>query len=243
MVCKRVLAVLLLGTSALGLSGCLGESSYENRLNRTLEDLKFQRQLDANLNPADTGRLKELNLFVRPPRGMAKAQAPGINVPPGSYDVVETFLGQVDAQGTPIQLQVLGRVKQPPRTGQPKPGDPPPPPETNLATFEGDVRGLLNAVYGGGGDTKSEVVNERGRQYKRIKFQAADGQFVSANLHEQPNQKLALIFVYPAPAANSQAVTTAIPLALGSVAVGPKAAAAFSGRPEAEASGGADLGF
>ncbi len=241
---KRVLVVFL-SASSLGLVGCLGETGYESRLNRTLENLKFQRQLDANLNPAEVGRLKELNLFVRPPKGMAKAPAAGINVPANAYDAAETFLGVVDAAGNPIQLHVLARVKPIRKAAAPKAGDPPPPPETNLATFESDLRGLLNAVYGAGGDTKSDAVNERGRAYKRIKFQAADGQFVSANLYEQPTEKVALIFVYPAASANSQAVTTAVPLALGAVATGGKAVAAFNGNAEGEggAEGEAGLGF
>ena len=48
---------------------------YQKRMDETIEPFKYERELDKNLEPAPPeGPLKELDIFVRPPKGMQPAK-------------------------------------------------------------------------------------------------------------------------------------------------------------------------
>ncbi len=233
---KRVLALCLSASSLLAL-GCLGASSYDLRLEKTLENMKYQQKLDQSLSPAVQGQLKDLGVYVRPPKELAPVPAV-LPAAPGAFDAVESFSG---AQGgVPLQLHILARLKQPPKA-QAKPGQAAPPPAASRANFTGDVQAVLNSHYAGavpvGG--KLDTVNERGRSYQKQKFPSPTGSTVDVYYLEDGNHQVALVWDIAPAAANSPAVEPGIRLTTGSMAVGRKAANLFSGGDEDTPAAGA----
>src|SRR5689334_18325761 len=107
---RRVLAVL--ATMALVIAGGCGGKSYEARLEKTLEAMRYQARLDANLHPAPTkGKLEQQLIYIRPPKNMEAAPAKEFQLTvlePGKFDVAESFFSK-DGQN----LHVLARVKRP----------------------------------------------------------------------------------------------------------------------------------
>lgn len=233
---KRVLA-LVLSASTLCALGCLGQYSYEKRLETTLENLKYQQRLDAYLNPAAQGALKDVGVYVRPPRPLEKAPGSLIPVTAGTFDAAESFTGaQADV---PLQLHVLARLKQKPKA-QPKQGQAPPP-DAPRGNFVADVQAVLNSFYGGAVPVGGKLDNfsERNRSYRRQKFASPTGNTVDVYFFEEGNHQAALVWDIPPAAAQSPAVDPGIRLTLGSFAAGPKATNLFQGGDEdAPASGG-----
>ena len=136
---KRAAAVLL-GGSRPDL-GC-GTQSYETRLEKTLDNMKYQKRLDDNLSDAATkGKLEQLQIYVRPPKSMTGPtqtfQLTGVE--PGKYDVESSFI-EPEKQS----LHVLARVKQPKSPSKKAPSQP----ETPRNDFNSDVMELLRNVYG-----------------------------------------------------------------------------------------------
>ncbi len=253
---RRVLTVVVAATAVCGL-GCLGENSYETRLEKTLDYLKYQQQLNTFLKPAEQGKFKELNIFLRPPMPLDKAPASNLPAAAGQFDLAESFLGypstgstsQGQGQGqaagggqgqggAALQLHVLARFKKPPTAAGKKAAPPP----TNRGPFLDDVRALIANYYGGGEAAMSgklENVTERGRSYKRLQFQSATGNRINAYFYSQDNYDVALIWDFPPALANSPAVSSGIKYAMESFAVGRRASIAFAGGDEEEGQGGA----
>lgn len=220
---------LMLGMVSLGVAGCLGDASYDERMRLTLEHMKYQQRLDANLMPAPQGAFKDLNVFVRPPKGL-KQIASLLNPAPGTFEIAESFQG-------PPNLHVLVRKKPAPKPPPPKPGQPSPPAPAARGNFVSDVNALLAQAFGAE-PGKTDDVTEHNKSYKRAKFTSAAGETVTVYYYEQGTDQngysAALVWVIPAgeKAARTASVVTGIPLTMGSFATGRAAVNAFAGRAE-----------
>jgi hypothetical protein len=236
---KRALAVLLCATAVTSL-GCLGAASYETRLEKSLTNLQYQEELKKYLNDATPGPLKDLGVYLRPPKGFQKAPSTLLPVQPGAFDAAESFSGGDSKNGPPIQVHILARLKKKPKP-QAKPGQPAPPQQADRApgSFIPDVQTVLQGFYGGSdaivGAKLDKYPVQRGRQYQRLKFASATGNTIDVYFFDQGNHLAALVWDIPAPQAASEAITKGKDRTLGSFAVGRTAANLFEGRDEDEA--------
>lgn len=229
---KRVVA-LLVSSALVGLIGC-GLSSYEIRMQRTLDNLKYRQRLDANLGPPADAKFKELSVFVRPPKGLAKSEALMLTDKPGMFDLQATFFGSpatpaaggesAPASTAPLRLHVLARLKNKPK---PAKGAPPPPP-TNRGKFSDDVRALLAEDYANQEalSIPAKPVTKRGNKFQSLIFQAGNSDTIQAWLINQSGFDVALIWQIPPGLEKSSGA--ARELTLESFAVGNKAQNLFA---------------
>ena len=234
---RRFLAML--ATTALLLSAGCGVKVYEERLNRTLAEMKYRKRLDDNLMPAPTkGKLETLLIYVRPPmslQGPAK-EFLGPVTEPGKFDLTESFF-EPEKQS----LNVLARVKRP-KTPDKK-AAPAPAEAVVRGEFNADVIAALNNFYGLDIDlTKAKEENKRRNKFKKLAFEAPNGKNVEVYLYgiKSSPYEVALVFEYTK--AEKANLSSKIELALGSFAVGEPARKMFNGavsEDEAADSGGA----
>src|SRR5262245_41122730 len=138
---KRSLAILA-GLGLVLVIGCAQD--YDIRMGKTIDNKKYQRRLNANLEgpPAKTN-LQTANIFVRPPKGL---QGPhktfGLAVvEPGKFDIEDTF---ADPQKQ-ASLHILARVNLPKTPGKKSAS---PTESTQRGDFTDDVLELLKNAYG-----------------------------------------------------------------------------------------------
>ena len=229
---RRSFAMLL--TTALMIAAGCGGKSYETRLERTIEELRYQKRLDDNLMPAPTkGKLEQLLIFVRPPKtleGPTKEFQLTV-LEAGKFDVADSFI-EPDKQA----LHILARVKKPKAAPGKKAATPVPAESTARGPFNADVIALLNGVYNIELDpakAKEEVKNKR--SYRRLTFEA-NGKDIQLYLYGSKTTpyEVALIFEYPK--SESAALVSKIELCLGSFATGERARRAYTGKDTEEES-------
>jgi hypothetical protein len=209
----------MLSTAALvTLAGC-GARSYDYRLEKTLEAIRYQRRLDANLTPPAKGKLETLLIYVRPPKNLAASKEFLMTiVEPGKFDVTETF---TDASNL---MHVLARAKL-----ASAPGKKAAPPPANRGEFNADVLGLLGNFYNIELDSaKAKEEKKRNNTFKHLSFEA-NGKNVHVYLFgtKANPPEVALIFEYPK--SEQAALASKIDLCLESFATGERARRAFSG--------------
>ncbi|MGE3821117.1 MAG: hypothetical protein AB7I30_17020 [Isosphaeraceae bacterium] len=231
----RRFVVLLASAAVLLTAGC-GAKSYEDRLNKTLAQRRYVKRLDENLMPAPAeSKLKQYQVFVRPPKAMEGPTKAFQLAPPeeGKFDLAESFVDPGKSS-----LHVLARVKQP-KSADAKKAAPPP---TNRGDFNVDVAALLGSVYNLEIDlaaAKEETV--RKNKFKRVTFEG-NGKNVLVYLvgSKSSTHEVALIFEYPK--SETSKLVPMIDLALGAFAVGPLAQRAYDGAVGDEAEEGAGEG-
>lgn len=227
----------LLASLALVLAVGCGFKGYEDRLDRTLEELRYRIRLDKALDPAPAdAKFKEFQLYIRPPKGMAlSTQFVPAELPAGQYDLAASFIAQ-DKGG----LHVLGRRKSAPKKASKN--APAPPEPVARGAFQSDVMQLLTVVYGDNEKlTAPKFQNEtkRANKFKMLVFTAPNNNVIRVYLYQQPPYDLALIFDTPAAAERNTELRTARELCLESMAVGSRARLlSEGGTPDAEAEGG-----
>ncbi len=89
---RRFLAISVTTTVMLAF-GC-GGKSYENRLNLTLEEMRYRKRLDDKLQPAPSkGKFTDLMIFVRPPKALEgpDTQFTLTVLEAGKFDLAESF--------------------------------------------------------------------------------------------------------------------------------------------------------
>jgi hypothetical protein len=224
---RRVLA--LAATTALVLAGGCGGKSYEVRLGKTLDAMKYRKKLDELTNPAPTkGKLEQHLIFVRPPKGLSTEPAKSFlltELEPGKFDVTDSFL-EKDKQN----FHILARVKLPKGPANKK-GAQPEPEKAVRGDFVSDVLGVLSAVYNVELDpskAKEETKQPTNNRFKHLTFEAA-GKDVQVYFYGSKTgpYEVALIFEYPKSEQN--ALVRKIDYTLGSFAVGERARRAFTG--------------
>lgn len=234
---RRVLATL--ATTALLLAGGCGGRSYEIRLDKTLEDMRYRKRLDDNLMPAPTKtKLETFNIFVRPPKNLVQSKEFLLTVlEPGKFDVADSF--NDDKQSVMHVLAWVKLPKTPAKKGAAEPAS-----AARTGNFNTEVVALLNGVYNVEIDaTKAKEVSKRNNKFKHLAFEAngKNVQVYFIGTKSQPPE-VALIFEYPK--TEQAALVSKIDLCLGSFATGERARRAFTGSvgEEESAEGGAPAG-
>ena len=107
---RRVMAMV--ATTILVLGGGCGSKSYEFRLDRTLESMRYRKRLDDNLMPPPAKGIapfEELAIFLRPPKNLEQSKEFQMTVlEPGQFDLQSSFFEEKKQN-----LHVLARVKKP----------------------------------------------------------------------------------------------------------------------------------
>jgi hypothetical protein len=230
---KRLVTVVF-GAGLVLAVGC-GTQNYEYRLERTIERMKYQRRLDANLTDAPTkGKLEQLQIYLRPPKNMTGPTQTfqWTVIEPGKFDVESSFV-EPEKQS----LHVLARVKLPKvaaKKGAPK-AEPPP-----RGKFTDEVVDLVKSVYGvdlAFSDFKDEQHGDNTFKHKLLDLSAKNVQIYLYGTEKTPYE-VALIFEYPKTEHNT--VNPKIGLCLESFAAGERAKRAFAGTESEEEGGGGE---
>jgi hypothetical protein len=229
---RRAFAILASVCLLLGI-GC---GDYEIRLQKTYEEMKYQKRLRDNLADAPTkGQLEKDAIYVRPPKGLqGPTQAFSLTVvDPGKYDIENSFIDQEKK----ASLHLVARIKRPKAAPNAKKSTPAAE-VTPRGKFADDVIELVKAAYGAElttaqlrAETKSHL--NRDNVYKAAKLDLGDKE-VQVYIYGDENtaQQVALIFEYPKTEVNN--LSPKIGLCLESLAVGDRARSSFAGRGEAE---------
>ena len=112
---KRVIAVLASASFVLAI-GC---SDYDIRLEKTLEERRYEKRLNDNLEAAPTkGTLQGDDIFVRPPKGLAGPNETfGLTVvEPGKFDIENSFIDEKN--GTSLHVRGSNQEAQGPAQRQ-----------------------------------------------------------------------------------------------------------------------------
>jgi hypothetical protein len=216
------MAMILAGVFVLAL-GC-GTQSYEKRLEKTIENMNYQKRLNASLTDAPVrGKLEELQIYVRPPKNMSGPTETFrlASVEPGRFDLESSFV-EPEKQS----LHLLARVKRPktPAKKAPMPAETAP-----RGDFNTDVVDLIRSVYAvelDVGQLKEDNKRENTFKSKTIDLNEKIIQLYLYGGKDSPHE-VALIFEYPK--AERNAVGPKIALCLESFAAGERARRAFAG--------------
>lgn len=194
---NRALAMLMCAGLLVALA--VGCGDYDLRLNKTLDEMKYQEKLKKNLGEAPTkGRLEQLAIYVRPPLNLTgPTQTFALTtLEPGRFDVENSFIDS----GTQAALHVLGRVKQPQANKkQAKTAA-----EAARGVFQTEVMDIVKAVYGLAPDAALKLKDEtkrhgnRSNAFKGITFDL-EAKRVQVYFYGDKNTayEVALIFEYP----------------------------------------------
>src|SRR4051812_5180306 len=112
---RRAWAILAT-VGLMAIAGC--GSSYDIRMNKTLEDMRYRKRLDDNLMPAQSkGKFEELMIFIRPPKDLQPAKEFLLPIPePGKFDLEASFLENQkggESPGGDAQPEGSGEAKAP----------------------------------------------------------------------------------------------------------------------------------
>jgi hypothetical protein len=228
---KRVFAIVAIGCLLL-VAGC---RDYDLRLEKTLDEMKYQQKLTKNLEKAPTkGLLQQELIYVRAPKGFTgPTQTFGLTVvEPGKFDIENSFIDQAKQ----ASLHLLARHKKPKAPTKKKgvaPTEPPP-----RGDFTAEVIELLKVAYGAEIEPSlfkptSKRHGGRDNTYKEAKLKLANKE-VQIDLFGDKNgpYNVALIFEYPE--TEKKDVSTKIGYSLESFAVGEAARRAFAGHGDAD---------
>ena len=220
---RRVWVVI---TSALLVAGVgCGRKSYEERLDKTVEKMKYDRRLKQNLMDApNEKKFQDLSIYLRAPKEEALAKTGFLSVAEGQFDLDASFNDKTESS-----LHVLARVKLPKKA--PAKGAPPAPALPPRGSFDGDVLGVLSNLYNSPEALQTPKFTEEktpkaGNRFKRLQFAANDKE-VKLYIYKQDSHEVALIFVYDPKIKG--VISSKIELSLDSFATGEKAKRLYSG--------------
>lgn len=223
---RRLLTLSIPGALILGF-GCT--QRYETRMEKTITELKYERELNKYLDPAPAeGKLKELDIYIRPPKGLVASKEfllPGVQ--PGQFDVERTF-----HEGTKSLLHVLARKKMPKKA--PAKGAPAEPPVAR-GEFNADVLAVLRGAFGEDENIALEKFKDdphKANKFRRAIF-TANGKKVEVFLAKVEPYDIAMIYAFDP--ADEKTIDPKIRYSLEAFALGEKAKGKYSGNTEAEA--------
>jgi len=223
-------AWMTLSAALVVAAGCSNNTtSYALRMSKTLEALRYKDRLDLFLGAPAEDKLKELGIFVRPPKPLELSKAFSLTSNPEQFEYEGSFAGAAAKDGSPqVRLHVLARrktAKKAPPKGQAAPA------EVVKQPFRDLILGLLLTDLGGAEaltTAKLKGTNHRKNNYTQVVYtSAANGDQIRALLYQRDPYDVALIFDIPA--AKLKTAVTGIDLCLEAFAVGQKAQRAFEG--------------
>jgi hypothetical protein len=226
--------------------GCAG--SYDKRLEKTLDDMKYRKRLDDMLMPPPSdAKFKDLLIYVRPPKSLQPAREFLLPLEADKFDLAASFLESGGAGGTPApsdqpaapgeppkaaetpkqSLHIVARVKRPKNPAAKKKVAEP----ANRREFTTDLLALVNSAYAPQPEVtldKFKETTKKQNKFRQHSF-AVGGKNVQVYLYAPRGDpyEVALIFEYPS--TEHANLSGKIDLCLESFAVGNKAKAAFSG--------------
>lgn len=229
---RRVFAMLF-SVNLILVIGC-GKPAYDKRIERTIEKLAYERELNSKLMPAPAqadGKFQELSVFVRPPKGNEYFKTFFLGAPPaGLFDITESFTDKA----TGHSMHVIGRLKQAKKA--PAKGAAPAPEEPVVARgeFSADLLGFLQQVYGASEEidlSKLKADTKKANSFKKLSFVSAGPNNTSTTvqvyIYKKDPYDAALIFTIPTSGLSKQIST--IDLCLENFAVGEKAKRIYTG--------------
>jgi hypothetical protein len=236
---KRVLSVLASASFVLAV-GC---KDYDIRLEKTLEEMKYEKRLSENLAVAPAkGKLKGDQIFIRPPLGLeGPTDAFTLTAAEsGKFDIEHSFIDQ--KKGT--SLHVVARVKKP-KAAPSKKGAAAPAESTTRGKFLDDIVELVKAAYNielAPAELKPDSHNHGNRvnQYKAVKKDLTTKE-VEVYVYTEASgvHEVAMIFEFPKDQKNF--MSPKIGLCLESFAVSKLADRLYAGATAQDVEdGGAD---
>jgi hypothetical protein len=217
--------------------GC-GDRSYETRLARRVDQLKYIQKLDKNLNPPTNEPFKKENIYLRPPKGMEIQTVFPLGETKGIFDAAASYSDlQKGASG--LRLHVVARIEKPKKP----PGKNATAPQENTprGSFTEDLKALLIAGYGSSDALESPAYKPdtaKSNSFKRLIF-PTDKSKVEVYVYQKKPYDVALIWEIPNGLNAREAVLAqGKPLSLESFAVGSKAIAYFNSGVDEEGGGG-----
>jgi hypothetical protein len=230
---KRILG-LLASVSLFLVIGC--SADYDVRLGKTIDNLRYQKQLDDNLEkpPEAKSNLATSNIYIRSPLGL-KGPTKEIGlavVEAGKFDIATSFIGD------PASLHILGRVDKPKGPTPKKGPNPTAPPPTVRGDFTDDVLDFIKSAYGVDIEkSKLKPDPKKGNNFKSTTLDLSAKEVQVYILGEKNNPaQVALIFDYPKEARNS--LSSKLKYCLESFRVGDPAHRLYIGQDEESGEGG-----
>jgi len=232
---KRVFAVLASASFVLAI-GC---SDYDIRMGKTLEEKRYQSNLNKYLDDAPAkGLLKDDEIFIRPPKGHPAAQAFSLAVvEPGKFDVENSFIDTKSVTG----LHVVARVKKPKPPPNAKKAAAPVEAPATRGKFIDDVVELVKSAYNveltsGKFKAKSEEHGSRVNDFKYHPLDLTTKQ-VEVYVFTESNgvHEVAMIFEFPKSKENENKMSTMIRYCLQSFGVGERAKVSYQGTSDLDA--------
>ena len=246
---RRVWVILASATLVVAW-GC--GNSYDIRLNKTLDDMKYRKRLDEMLMPPLTkNKFEELLIFVRPPKKLELAKEFLLPLPePGKFDLEASLLETAKAGDSPTpgeapqpgaeapksseapkqSLHIVARVKRPKNPASKKKVVEP----ANRREFTTDLLALVNAAYAPPVEValdKFKETTKRFNTFKQYAFTVGE-KYVQVYFYAPKKDaakidpyEVALIFEYPRSEHNN--LFGKIDLSLEAFGVGNKAQSAL----------------
>ena len=207
--------------SLLVFLGC--SRTYDYRIERTVESLKYEKRLNDNLMPAATkGRFHELLIYLRPPKNLKASQEFHLPRPePGRFDLEQSF-----QESAKQSLHVLARVKRPTIAKKKK--------ETSeKAAARGDFGADVLAVLNSASKPAEEVVISKFKTVEKKRTGSSHGNEFQYHIFSSNNKTVQVYFykkepydvvlVFEYPISEHSNLQSKITLCLESFAVGEKA--------------------
>ncbi|RUL86097.1 hypothetical protein [Tautonia sociabilis] len=256
---RRSLARFFLLALSIAPLGC-GFASYEHRLEATQGRMRDEMILDRTLYGPSGGAFRENNIYLRVPKGLAETEFAPVTLTPGFFEVEASYIpqgSQGELAGGPLSLHVLARrTSQEPSEAQEQPDQP----HVPRNDFRSDVMAVLAAVYGPGVNNAAvEPVNKTiwpritpsgdapppTIPYERLTLTDLNQQLIHIYFYSAQSGNatydVALIWEFPSGEPPTTG-TNPVDLTLGTLAVGQRAQARFSGRPDSAGEGEAGAG-
>jgi hypothetical protein len=237
---RRVWVILASASLVVGW-GC--GNSYDIRLNKTLEDMKYRKRLDDMLMPPLTkNKFEELLIFVRPPKKLELSKEFLLPLPePGKFDLEASLLesskpaeGQQPGADAPKAveapksiLHVLARVKRPKNPAAKKKAVEP----ANRREFTTDLLAVVNAAYAPPAEVTLDKFKETTKRFNKFKQYAftVGEKYVQVYFSAPKNDPYEVALIYEYPRSEHNNLFSKIDLSLEAFSVGNRAKSAFSG--------------
>ncbi|QDV38011.1 hypothetical protein [Tautonia plasticadhaerens] len=248
---RRLPALAALCALSIAPLGC-GFASYEARLQATERRIKDEMTINATLAGPMQGAFAENDIYFRAPQGLEQVgQFQLIPLNPGFFEAENSFItpGAGDQLSTgPYQVHALARRdSQEPEQGQEQPEQPPVP----RGDFRADVLDVLKVVYGDEVTSApleqvSKTIWPRSEPARSLSFERAtltdrNQQLIHIYFYTEESgdatYNAALIWEFPGGEPPTSGANP-VDLTLGTFAVGQRAIARFSGRPDSPGGGG-----